>query len=163
LPDPDITALRSASIFTYPDPTSEELGIIDPDERVTVRGLPRSPWENWLYVYQARADVTGYVWAPYFEWPKLELYDIEPTSFCSEREEKRAGLRIWMGGGDGRYVFYWGQEIIYAVERERQGTYLVHWPWGTWSSTDTLTVASGDGQRSQWRYALFVGEPSCSP
>ncbi|MBN1812802.1 MAG: AAA-like domain-containing protein [Anaerolineae bacterium] len=162
LPDPSITARTWASIFALPDKNSEELGSIAPGEQVTVHGRT-APTQSgyWLYVHQEREDRTGYAWGPFFEWSTLELIQVAPNSFCDPQGNKRAGLRVEVRGGDGRYTFYWDDQVIPSIESEGGDSYLVHWPWGAWANVGTLKVTSGDGQRRTWGSDLFVGEPSC--
>lgn len=159
LPNPTVKASRWASIFALPDVSSKELSSIAPGEQVTVLGRTG----GWLYVQKTGTENKGYAWGPYLQWSTLELADVIPSSFCDAQETKRAGLRVEVRGGDGLYTFYWGDQVIPFIEPEGNDSYLVYWPWGTWSSAGMLKVTSGDGQERSWSTALDVGEPACSP
>ncbi len=182
-------ALQPSSVFSTPDSTSAELGLIELNDEVEVLG--RTQVGNWLYV-STDDGALGFVFRPRFELMveddalmlidpaevKVAVSENAPASSApADTSGQPLELDAFPLAGMGRCVDEYWVQTVYLEGRGGDGIYTYYWEdtlvagplIGEGFAFDvrhtggqligTATVESGDGQ--SFSIELFVRQPEC--
>lgn len=173
--------IQPASLFSSPDANATERAVVSIGDELTVIG--RSQTGTWFYVQNARFK-TGFIFGELVEWTgdfdalpiildetpseptndatisedggpvTITLYSLDGTEICQDGEWTKL-LFIEGRGGNGRYDYYWNDELIAQNQTEGVSFEVSH---EAAALIGNGRVVSGSGNASQ---ELFIAQPTC--